>query len=369
MDILWVFGVEMVLLEGRKMKKVLWIVGCCLVLGALPSWGVCPPEDLTGDCIVNLQDVAALSHAWLTGNGIPDDMVTIPSGSFVMGDSFNEGSSNERPVHIVTLDSFYMSKYEITNGQYCEFLNSASLKDVGGVLYNRLDSLNAYPYFTTSKADSNSQIDYSSKGSHVRIKGRSDMTNDPVVMVSWYGAVAYCNWRSQQEGKQPCYNLTTWTCDYRKNGYRLATEAEWEYAARGGLSVKRFPWGDTITHSQANYYSSSTYSYDTSPTRGYHPTWSIDGVMPYTSLVGSFSANGYGLYDMAGNVWEWCQDWYGGYTSSPQTNPTGPLTGSYRVIRGGFWVSYVSFCRVSNRGNLTPTDRFFNIGFRVVLDF
>jgi formylglycine-generating enzyme required for sulfatase activity len=196
------------------------------------------------------------------------------------------------------------------------------------------------------------------------------MSNDPMLLVSWYGAAAYCNWLSQQEGKEECYNLSTWDCDFRKHGYRLATEAEWEYAARGGQAGKRFPCGDTITHSQANYHSSSSFSYDISPTRGFHLTWN-DGIYPYTSPVGSFPPNGYGLYDMAGNAWEWCNDWYLStyYNSSPSNNPTGPPPGVYRVLRGGSWVYYASLCRVAFRDFTYPDIRTDHIGFRVVLDF
>ena len=119
-------------------------------------------------------------------------------------------------------------------------------------------------------------------------------------------------------------------------GYRLPTEAEWEKAARGGASGHRFPWSDadTITHSRANYYvrtqnGTNYYAYDISPTPGDHPIFN-DGTLPYTSPVGSFAANGYGLYDMAGNVWEWCWDWYGLYSSGSQTDSHGPASGTYR---------------------------------------
>jgi len=205
----------------------------------------------------------------------------------------------------------------------------------------------------------------------VRTKGGRSMANDPMVEVSWYGAAAYCNWRSQQLGKQACYDSSTLLPIYPlRNGVRLATEAEWEYAARGGLSGKRFPWGDTITHSRANYYSRTDYSYDVSPTRGYHPTWN-DGVYPYTSPAGSFAANNYGLYDMAGNVWEWCNDWYSSsyYSSSPSSNPTGPSSGRYRVVRGGSWlITRAVSCRAATRDFYWPFNRYNYFGFRVVLD-
>jgi formylglycine-generating enzyme required for sulfatase activity len=200
------------------------------------------------------------------------------------------------------------------------------------------------------------------------------MSDDPMVMVSWYGAASYCNWRSSAEGYENCYNLSTWECDFSKHGYRLATEAEWEYAARGGENSPyyRFPWGDTINHDYANYYANgSAYSYDTSPytTYTFHPDWN-DGIYPYTAPGGSFSANGYGLYDMAGNVWEWCNDWYDEdyYDVSPFDNPAGPASGTYRVLRGGSWYYYAYHCRVAYRYSGTPGYRYYHVGFRFVLD-
>ena len=352
------------------MKKALWfVVGCCVVL-VLPVWGDCPSADLTGDCRVDFADFAVFAEQWLT-EGIMG-MVSIPAGTFQMGDSIGDGGSDQRPVHTVTLDSFAMGKYEITNGQYWEFLNSAypsQLKVVNGIVYASGDAANSFPYCDTSTSSSRSQIAFSNNTFSVRTKSARDMSNDPMVQVSWYGSVAYCNWRSQQEGREQCYNLSTWTCDFTKKGYRLATEAEWEYAARGGLVGRRFPWGDTITHSQANYLSYGGYTYDISPTRGSHPAWN-DGIPPYTSPVGSFPANGYGLCDMAGNVFEWCNDWYGDYSVGSQSNPIGPTTGAYRVIRGGYWGDGAAYCAVTYRyyGG-TPSGRSGGIGFRLVLDF
>jgi formylglycine-generating enzyme len=360
---------EMVMKNGYNISIGVF----CLFLWAVPGLAVCPSMDATGDCRVDLRDFAVFAGQWLSGDGIPDDMVAIPGGTFSMGDSFNEGFDNERPVHIVTLDSFYMSKYEIANGQYCEFLNATQPKVVDGVVYGRLDAGNRFPYIDTSDASSYSQIDFTvgpfGRGRFsLRLKGRSDMSNDPVGCVSWYGAAAYCNWRSQREGRPTCYNLSTWACDFRMNGYRLPTEAEWEYAARGGLSGQRFPWGMEISHKEANYNSDNFYSYDKGPTPGYHPTWN-DGIYPYTSPVGSFASNDYGLYDMAGNVGEWCNDWYMDtyYKDSPPSNPTGPATSASRVLRGGSWAAYSVYCRVSFRDRYGPDRRGYAFGFRVVL--
>jgi formylglycine-generating enzyme len=400
---------------NRFIKSMIVLCGFFCVCN--PMFASCPSADMTGDCFVNLEDFALLSSQWinnmatldlfasqwLTGDRLPSEMLFIPGGTFQMGDSFNEGIAYtyELPIHTVALSSFAMGKYEITNGQYCAFLKDAypsQLKVDNGVVYASGDSGNRFPYCNISPLFPYSQIAFSNNTFSVRTKSGRDMTNDPMVMVTWYGAVAYCNWRSQQEGKQICYNLFTWTCDFSKKGYRLATEAEWEYAARGGLSGKRFPWGDTINQTQANFTSSNN-SYDVSPVKDqYHPLWFNGNNTPYTSPVGFFDgtlkyktdynwpgdwpgptiyqttsgANGYGLYDMAGNVWEWCNDWYSDsyYSSSPAYNPTGPSIGSRRVLRGGSWTSYIYGaynCRVAARGNNSPDYRYYDDGFRVVL--
>ena len=302
----------------------------------------------------------------------PPDMVFIPGGTFEMGNSLGGGNPRELPVHAVTLDSFYMGRCELSNQQYCDYLNSAwgqgLITVTSGVVY-KAGSGTSYPYCNTSTADSDSQIAYSGGVFSVRTKNGRNMSNDPMVTVSWYGAAAYCNWWSQEEAKEQCYDLSTWNCDFSKKGYRLPTEAEWEYAARGGLSARRFPWGDTISHTQANYLSSGSFSYDISPTRGYHPIWW--DVSPHTSPGGSFAPNNYGLCDMAGNVYEWCNDWYSitYYSSSPTNNPTGPTTAAGRVLRGGSWYYDANNCRVAYRNGGWPYFRYEDQGLRLVLDF
>jgi len=300
-----------------------------------------------------------------------DGLVLIPGGEYQMGDYFNDYTSSpnpEKPQHWVFVDAFMMSRYEVTNQQYVEFLNnafSANLIEVktDNIVYKKTT---AYAYCATYDATHESRIGFTGSRFLLVPSGKA---NHPVVQVTWYGAAAYCNWRSEQLGKELCYNPTAFTPDLSKHGFRLATEAEWELAARGGLVNKRFPWGDTITHSQANYYSSTSYTYDVSPTRGYHPTYAV-GDMPYTAPVGSFSANGYGLYDMAGNVWEWCNDWWQSdyYGSSPYYNPPGATSGTYRVLRGGSWYYGAFLCRVAYRSGYTPDGRYDFIGFRCVLD-
>jgi formylglycine-generating enzyme required for sulfatase activity len=200
--------------------------------------------------------------------------------------------------------------------------------------------------------------------------------NHPVHSINWYAMVKWCNARSQKDGLTPCYTVSgeiyktgssAPDCDWNASGYRLPSEAEWEKASRGGVSGKNFPWGtDTITHSQANYFSSTNYSYDVSPTRNFHPTYAV-GDYPYSSPVGSFAPNGYGLYDMAGNMWELCWDWHATYPSTSQTDPRGPALGSYRVGRGGSWDYYAYNCRVAGRYYYYPTVSYGGIGFRLAL--
>ena len=361
-------------------KSLIFVSLVVFVLSGVPAFAACPSADLTGDCFVDFEDFVLMANQWLTTDpGVPDDMVYIPDGEFEMGDHFDEGISTELPIHAVLLDSFFMNKFEITNQQYCDYLNSAypgQLKVAGGIVYASSDSGNSYPYCSTSSAPAvepdhgeYSQIDFSDPNFSIRTKDGRDMSDDPMVVVSWYGAVAYCNWRSGQEGYQACYNFSTWECDFSKHGYRLPTEAEWEYAARGGehSPYYRFPWGDTISHSQANYYATPG-GYDVNPTSVYHPGWN-DGISPYTSAVGSFATNGYGLYDMAGNVWEWCNDWYDEnyYNVSLYDNPTGPANGNSRVLRGGSWFNSPNFCRVAFRHIQPPNNRYYG-GFRLVLD-
>ncbi|MCX6886003.1 MAG: SUMF1/EgtB/PvdO family nonheme iron enzyme [Verrucomicrobia bacterium] len=195
--------------------------------------------------------------------------------------------------------------------------------------------------------------------------------------VNWYDVVKWCNARSEQAGQVPVYYTDAGlTVVYRSGevapyanwsakGYRLPTEAEWEKAARGGLAGQRFPWGNLISQTNANYTGATgSYAYDLGP-NGYNPLGLLGGA-PYTSPVGSFAPNGYGLYDMAGNVWQWCWDWYG-TPYAGGTDPRGVSTGSGRVLRGGSWSGNASICRSAFRVNYAPAHGFNNLGFRSAL--
>ncbi|MCX6874440.1 MAG: SUMF1/EgtB/PvdO family nonheme iron enzyme [Verrucomicrobia bacterium] len=273
----------------------------------------------------------------------PAGFEQIPAGSFSMGNALaasGDGASIELPVHQVQVSAFYLAKHEVSKALW--------------------DDVRTWGL-------THSYTDLSTGG------GKA--ATHPVHSITWYDMVKWCNARNQKEGLTPCYTVSGATyktgysdavvCNWSANGYRLPTEAEWEKAARGGLSGKRFPWGNSITHIQANYYGNSSYKYDLSSTLGYHPTYAVNGT-PYTSPMGSFAANGYGLYDMAGNVYEWCWDRYGPYPSATQTDPRGAASGSVRVFRGGGWYGDANSCRVADRNEYAyPYDSYLSVGFRL----
>lgn len=365
------------------------------------SWdGVGQYTNVSGFLGSYTQPMAGYAVRMIVQAPTPDGMVLIPAGTFQMGNALSatgEGDTDELPVHVVNLNAFRIDPYEATNQDYADALNWAmnqggliSVPPLNGVVYRSGGT--SIPYCNTTASEYDTHITWDGASFGVT-PGKE---NHPMVRVTWWGAAAYANWRSVMSGRQPCYSVSTWNCDFSKNGYRLPTEAEWEKAARGGVTGRRFPWSDTdtIQHTRANYYSSSSYSYDTGPTRGYHPLWGVGGY-PWTSPVGFFNgelrqkvnfnwpgsqatyqttngANGYGLYDMAGNVWEWCNDWYSStYYSTPeasQPNPRGPLTATpYRAIRGGnSWGHAADWCRVADRvGGNGPDAWSSHVGFRL----
>ncbi len=244
-------------------------------------------------------------------------MVSIPGGSFRMGDIQGGGESDEKPVHDVTLDGFEMSIYEITQGKYKAIIGS------------------------------NPSV----------FSGSDDL---PVEKVSWNDAVKFCNRISEQMEYEKCYteNDSTWECDFSKNGFRLPTEEEWEYACRAGT--------ETYFHTGNNLSSDGRTSTDLDRAGWYGSDYGNSNNQ--THPAGQKEPNAFGLYDMHGNVWEWCNDWYGEYyySSSPSTNPTGPDSGSSRVVRGGSFFHYARYCRSASRFGDEPTETDVRIGFRIV---
>ena len=272
---------------------------------------------------------------------IPPGMALIPAGSFTMGDTL-DGHTDAVPVS-VTVSAFCM---DVNLESYSQWQSVFFWATNQGYGFRNLDAAKA--------------------------------ANHPVINVDWYDCVKWCNARSQQVGKTPVYytdaGLTqvytngetdavyaNWTA----KGYRLPTEAEWEKAARGGLSGLRFPWGNIINENLANYYGmTASYTFDLGP-NGYNVAFT-NGVQPYTSPAGYFAPNGYGLYDMVGNAAAWCWDWYG-TPYAGGTDPHGPASGSTRVIRGTTWESSAGYGETARRSSLGPAGINANVGFRVVL--
>ena len=289
----------------------------------------------------------------------PTGMVLIPAGSFKMGNYL--------------VNNFYNTTTndpDITDANPTNVYVSAFYMDVNLVSSNQWAGVYSY---AKGKSYTFANV------------GSAKAGDNPVQTVKWYDCVAWCNARSVQAGRTPCYfsdaSLTqvytnvTGTNVYLNmadNGYRLPTEAEWEKAARGGLTGNRFPWGNIITEGQANYYAyPASYSYDLGPYSGYNTNFNSG--FPYTSPVGSFAPNGYGLYDMAGNVFEWCWDWYAGPpypAGSPYlggSNPTGAGPGSgNRVLRGGDWAFSAKGARCAYRLDSNPSNAGYSFGFRCV---
>lgn len=298
--------------------------------------------------------------------GTIEGMAFIPAGSFIMGDTFGEGCIDEYPVHTVTVSAFYIGCYEVTNDEMVEVLQWAYDNDRIEVSASAVENAIGDKRTLLHISEAQCRITWDGKAFGIKADKGSGY---PCVEISWYGSVAYCNYRSEMEGLIPCYNLDDWSCNWSANGYRLPTDAEWEKAARGGAEGHRFPWSDTdtIDLSRANYKSNSDLSYDISSTSGHHPDYN-NGDFPYTSPVGSFAPNGYGIYDTAGNVWEWIWDYWDAryYTEEPMTDPRGPSSGTYRVVRSGRWGYDAASCRVSGRRHGWPSSRR-RMGFRVAL--
>jgi formylglycine-generating enzyme required for sulfatase activity len=332
---------------------------------------------------------------------VPTREVRLPGGEYRMGDHFGfvdpSHPSDELPIHLVRVDAFYIAVTHTTNAQFLAFLSDALLKHLvevqNGIVYGA-GSGDVYCY-------TRQYAPYYSIGFDGTAFSIGDFRSaHPVVGVMWFGAAAYCNWLSAQKGLQPCYDTTTLACDFSKNGFRLPTEAEWEYAARGGQVAPyyNYPWGNDADPSRANWPESrdpyegtdpSTYPWTT-------PAGFYDGRLHLKSEDGwpgaapsyqtSNGANAFGLYDMAGNVWQFVNDWYDQnyYGVSPYDNPKGPDQGSvmpdgkrYRGMRGGNWYNGYATAgvndghsRVSNRnpsyyrGPQDPNHPWYHVGFR-----
>jgi formylglycine-generating enzyme required for sulfatase activity/acetyl esterase/lipase len=247
------------------------------------------------------------------------DYVYVPAGRFRMGDDSNEGLARERPAHVVDLDAYYIARLEVTNRDWGKFRDDPGYDDPKFWPNGRVMPRDQIPYWTQANNHGG---------------GTPGSDDYPVIGVNWDAATAYCAWLSAKTGQR----------------YRLPTEAEWEKAARG-TDARRYPFGDRIDRSHANYVGAQAY----------------DTVMP----VGSFAAGAspYGALDMAGNALEWTQDWYDRdyYSVSPRKNPQGPATGAYRVVRGGSFFVEEFELRTTARSSAWPSFKAYRmIGFRPV---
>lgn len=286
-----------------------------------------------------------------------DNMVFIPGGTFQMGDEVGWATS---PKHTVNLSSFFISKYEVTNTDYCTFLNDVGEHFEGGSAW-----------VITACTACEIEYDPDNPGKY---KVKTGYEQNPVRRVTWYGSVAYCNWLSEQRGLEKCYgeidnrgnDPSVWRT---KNGYRLPTEAEWEYACRGGTVTDCY-WGENIEN----------INFSNGPI--YDNCWFDINSGGITHPVGQKLPNPFGLYDINGNVMEWCNDWFDevgpdpSYTSSYYTecynsgtviNPTGPISGIYRILRGGGYDAPVlNYYSSPCRARLGPSIKQNDMGFRIV---
>ena len=281
--------------------------------------------------VVLFADVPASAAA---DQDAPAGMVLVPAGKFLMGSPLIKDGPvevyphEETPRHEVYLGPFYIDIYEVTNGEFAEFLNAVKTADnfeekrqKWVVIRDDLKSDKKKDWWPT-------EIMYE-KNAYRAVKGLEKV---PVISVSWYAADAFC----------------------RQKGKRLPTEAEWEKAARGGLPEGRYPWGDAI------------------PTEGiiFKRVWRNNALPSPAEDTGNYYPNGYGLFDMAGNVSEWCADWYDPdyYSKSPGKAPKGPETGTLKIIRGGSWASNAESVRAAFRNFAAPDSLLSGIGFRCAKD-
>ena len=264
--------------------------------------------------------------ALMADSRFTEEFVLVPGGSFLMGDTRDQGTEIEKPVHPVSVSSFYIGKHLVTQSQWESLMgtNPARANGIG--------------------------------------------PQHPVYYVSWYHALIYCNTRSMAEGLQPVYRLKGSTdpkdwgrlprlnnnlewdavsCDWNANGYRLPTEAEWEFAARGGKSEPDFLYSGGEDIERVAWYSGNNRPEGTKP-------------------VGLKEPNALGLYDMSGNLWEWCWNWYNVYDEEPKVDPRGSLGGAVKVFRGGSWYGGASNCRVSARNFAFPSFIHHFVGLRLV---
>lgn len=272
------------------------------------------------------------------GTGIRLDLVLVPAGFFVMGDA--AGHDDEKPVRQVNISRpFYLGKFEVTVEQFRRFVEATDYVT---------DAEKGTGFAGAFGWDAEAMEFKMNEDYSWRNPGFPQSDTDPVVNVSWHDAVEFCNWLSRQEGMT----------------FRLPTEAEWEYACRAGTAT-------SYSHGDDPEESIMVANVADADFQAQFPE--LEGVIEasdghtYTSPAGSFAPNAFGLYDMHGNVWEWCADWYSPdyYAKAPRRDPSGPTTGEERVYRGGGWFNCARGCRAASRSAGQPENRNLTVGFRV----
>lgn len=298
------------------MRRIIIITAFCFIIISLLATKLIINKTDGSTIAVDIKDIESIIFEKIPDPPeIPEGMIYVEGGTFTMGDTRGEGFTIERPIHEVTLSSFYMAKYPVTQAEW--------------------DSI---------------MVDWEH-----HYAGNPD---NPADNVSFYAALVYCNRRSIKEGLTPVYTINNTTnpdywgaipainnpvwniviCDWDAIGYRLLTESEWEYAARGATNDPDYLYAGSDNINEVGWFLYNSH----------------DGEDYTTHPVGSKAPNALGIYDMSGNVWEWCWDRYSDYTSEPKQNPVGPVSGLYRTFRGGCYISSAINCRVSARGLNNP---------------
>ncbi len=275
------------------------------------------------------------------------ETVKVEGSTFQMGNPFTEatkkGDADEKPVHSVTLSSYYIGKYEVTVKEYKEFINDKTVNEFSDHIH-KLPSIPDSAWLAVHP-------DTKKYWATLNMSWWGWVDQYPMQNVTWFDAVAYCNWLSSKLGLEKCYYLNAdfaIYCDFTKNGYRLPTEAEWEFAARGGTKSKSFRYSGSDSPSDVAWYDETT-------------------LLKGPQKIGTKTANELGIFDMSGNVWEWCYDYYSPYyyANSPKENPVNESSTGQKVLRGGSWHYAVDCTTVTTRDGPYPAFTNFMYGFRL----